>query len=99
MRLGERSCWIKFDRADEHRTTLRAYVKEAFSPPAKRVVFGVRSWEVGVGKWRHLHRNELYVSREPRVRSELIRVSVLLGDVANSLRSSLEHLAFDLATA
>lgn len=81
----------KIERANEHRDSLDAYITEMFSIEANCPTIGVK-FKPETGE------HVVYVSRMPETMSTIvIRIGVLLGDVAHNLRSALDHLAFQLA--
>jgi hypothetical protein len=83
-------CWAKIERAKEHRRGLEAYLRETFSVDENRVGVGIR-FDSDVGE--HI----LYISRVPDLSSCFINIALLAGDALQNLRSSLDHLTWQLA--
>jgi hypothetical protein len=83
-------CWLKIERAREHRDALAKYVADTFAVEANRSRVGGRFD-------RDSSEYIVYVSYTPDLGNFLSRCSILLGDAVHSLNSALDHLVYQLA--
>ncbi len=89
-KISLHGCWTKIQRAKEHRDALDEYIGKTLSVYANCPTVGIKFD-------KKTSEHILYVSRMPDYRPFLRKIGVLLGDIFHNLRSSLDHLAWQLA--
>jgi hypothetical protein len=87
-----RTCRLKLQRAREHADAIKVLAEQLFRIEANQPVIAIR--EMGPKD-----EYAIYVARMPELSDAFDRVSLVLGDAIHNLRSSLDHLVFQLAIA
>jgi len=83
-------CWVKVNRAKQHRDDLERYIRETFSDKDNRPTLGAK-FDAESGD--HI----IYINHVPDLGPFSDNVAARVGDVVHNLRSALDHLAFQLA--
>lgn len=88
--LSLSSAWAKVERAKEHRDALHAHIVETLAIESNRPGLGAK-FDPERGE------NIVFVNRMPDLDRFLERCALIVGDAAHCLRSSLDHLVYQLA--
>jgi len=90
--MGKRldGCWLKIERAKEHRDSLQTYVFETLGVIDNLPRVGIK-FDSQTGE------HVVYVSQVPDLRDFIDRVKVVVGEIAHHLISALNYLAYELA--
>lgn len=83
-------CWAKIARAKEHSQTLNDHIRETFAIKANRPRFGTK-FDVESSEYVFL------INYLPDLGDFFTRTSAIFGDAIHNLRSTLDHLVFELA--
>ena len=83
-------CRLKIGRAHEHRDALEAHCAETFSVEGNRVQLAMKYDQVTGEQIQ-------FVSKMPDLTAFLARCSIVIGDCVHNLRSTLDHLSYQLA--
>jgi len=83
------SCWAKIERAKEHAEAL-SEVASQLHPQEFRTRVGIK-FDLASGE------HSVFVNLVPETGSVFRKMSVIFGDVLHNLRSTLDHLVFQLA--
>ena len=89
-RIDLTSAWAKLRHAEEHIATLRAYIDTVMSQDEHQARIGA---ELNTATGQYI----LRVTHAPTLEPIAEKVSLIVGDVVNNLRSALDHLTWQLA--